>query len=147
MFSDWRNDVIFEKVYKYHNLWLIYSSKTTGTGVQVHFDSYEFKYPYSMPLNTKIKMQSKIYMLSGLFLPCLDRTNTYGTFLSSHNRGRWSRISRGSASAAKTIISDKPRLRVFVAKIIQQNIIVPNDSNTLMLNKIYWAKSAHWCSG
>jgi hypothetical protein len=46
-----------------------------------------------------------------------DRTKTYGTFLSSHKSGRWSRISSGSVSAARTMNSDCPRLRVLVAAI------------------------------
>ena len=45
----------------------------------------------------------------------LEGTKTYGTFLSSHSRGRCSRISNGSASAAMTMNSDMPRLRVLVA--------------------------------
>lgn len=47
---------------------------------------------------------------------CLERTNTYGTFLSSHNSGKWRMISSGSASAAITMNSEIPRLRVLVAK-------------------------------
>ena len=46
---------------------------------------------------------------------CLDGTKTYGTFLSSASRGRWRRISRGSASAAMTTNSEIPRLSVLVA--------------------------------
>lgn len=46
---------------------------------------------------------------------CLERTNTYGTFLSSHSSGRWRMISSGSASAAITINSEMPLFRVFVA--------------------------------
>lgn len=45
----------------------------------------------------------------------LEGTKTYGTFLSSHSRGRCSRISNGSASAAMTMNSEMPRLRVLVA--------------------------------
>ena len=45
----------------------------------------------------------------------LEGTKTYGTFLSSHKSGRWSKISRGSASAARTMNSEIPRLSVFVA--------------------------------
>lgn len=46
---------------------------------------------------------------------CLERTNTYGTFLSSQSSGRWRMISSGSASAAITINSAMPLFRVFVA--------------------------------
>jgi len=46
---------------------------------------------------------------------CLDGTNTYGTFLSSARSGRWSRISSGSVSAARTTNSEMPRFSVFVA--------------------------------
>lgn len=46
---------------------------------------------------------------------CLERTNTYGTFLSSHSSGKWRMISRGSASAAITMNSEIPRLSVLVA--------------------------------
>ena len=46
-----------------------------------------------------------------------EGTNTYGTFLSSQRRGRWRRISRGSASAASTMNSAMPRFRVFVASL------------------------------
>lgn len=46
---------------------------------------------------------------------CLERTNTYGTFLSSHRSGRWRMISSGSASAAITINSAMPLFRVLVA--------------------------------
>lgn len=46
---------------------------------------------------------------------CLERTNTYGTFLSSQRRGRWRMISSGSASAAITINSAMPLFRVLVA--------------------------------
>ena len=49
-----------------------------------------------------------------LFL-ALEGTNTYGTFLSSHSRGRCSRISSGSASAAMTMNSEMPRFSVLVA--------------------------------
>ena len=45
----------------------------------------------------------------------LDGTNTYGTFLSSHNNGRWRRISSGSVSAAKMINSACPLFSVLVA--------------------------------
>ena len=65
---------------------------------------------------------------------CLLRTNTYGTFLSSHNKGKCIKISMGVASAAMTrksetlertgaqwihslISSDLPRLSVFVASL------------------------------
>ena len=44
-----------------------------------------------------------------------ELTKTYGTFLSSHNKGRWSNISRGYASAANIISSAIPLFRVFVA--------------------------------
>jgi len=47
----------------------------------------------------------------------LDGTNTYGTFLSSASRGRWSRISIGSVSAAMTTNSEMPRLSVLVAVV------------------------------
>lgn len=47
---------------------------------------------------------------------CLERTNTYGTFLSSHSSGKWRMISNGSASAAITMNSEIPRLRVLVAE-------------------------------
>lgn len=46
---------------------------------------------------------------------CLERTNTYGTFLSSQSSGRWRMISSGSASAAITINSAMPLFRVLVA--------------------------------
>lgn len=46
----------------------------------------------------------------------LEGTKTYGTFLSSHSRGRCSKISKGSASAAITMNSEIPRLSVFVAE-------------------------------
>ena len=46
---------------------------------------------------------------------CFEGTNTYGTFLSSASRGRWSRISSGSVSAAKTTNSEIPRFKVLVA--------------------------------
>lgn len=46
---------------------------------------------------------------------CLERTNTYGTFLSSQSNGRWRMISSGSASAAITMNSAMPLFRVFVA--------------------------------
>jgi hypothetical protein len=39
-----------------------------------------------------------------------------GTFLSSHKSGRWRRIASGAVSAANTIISETPLLRVLVAK-------------------------------
>ena len=42
----------------------------------------------------------------------------YGSLtFSSHNKGRWSKISRGSASAVRMMTSEIPRLRVLVAKI------------------------------
>lgn len=47
---------------------------------------------------------------------CLERTNTYGTFLSSQSSGRWRMISSGSASAAMTINSAMPLFRVLVAE-------------------------------
>ncbi|KAG7226411.1 hypothetical protein INR49_013823 [Caranx melampygus] len=46
---------------------------------------------------------------------CLERTNTYGTFLSSQSSGRWRMISSGSASAAITMNSAMPLFRVLVA--------------------------------
>lgn len=52
---------------------------------------------------------------------CLERTNTYGTFLSSHSSGRWRMISSGSASAAITINSAMPLFRVFVAGEEEEN--------------------------
>lgn len=69
---------------------------------------------------SKMKFKYKIYTMNlGKWenIPCLDLTNTYGTFLSSHKRGRWSRISKGWASAAITMNSDKPRFNAFVAKV------------------------------
>ena len=45
----------------------------------------------------------------------LEGTNTYGTFLSSQRRGRCSKISIGSVSAAITMNSEMPRFSVFVA--------------------------------
>lgn len=48
---------------------------------------------------------------------CLDLMNTYGTFLSSHSKGRCNKISKGSASAAITINSDIPLFNVFVASL------------------------------
>jgi hypothetical protein len=39
---------------------------------------------------------------------------TYGTFLSSHKSGRWSRMARGEVSPAKTISSEVPRFSVLV---------------------------------
>lgn len=50
-----------------------------------------------------------------VYIPCLDLTNTYGTFLSSHNNGKCKRISKGSASAAITINSASPLFSAFVA--------------------------------
>jgi hypothetical protein len=44
----------------------------------------------------------------------LDGTKTYGTFLSSQSSGRCSRISSGSASAASTTNSERPRMTVTV---------------------------------
>lgn len=49
----------------------------------------------------------------------LDDTNTYGVFLSSHRRGKCRRIAKGSVSAANTMNSDMPRLRVFAANYKQ----------------------------
>lgn len=48
---------------------------------------------------------------------CLLRMNTYGTFLSSQRRGRCSKISRGSVSAAITTNSQIPRFKVLVASL------------------------------
>ena len=45
----------------------------------------------------------------------LEFTNTYGTFLSSHSNGKCNKISNGSASAAMTINSARPRFKAFVA--------------------------------
>lgn len=45
---------------------------------------------------------------------CLLETKMYGTFLSSHNKGRCNIISSGSASAAITIISTKPLFKTLV---------------------------------
>lgn len=45
----------------------------------------------------------------------LEGTYTYGTFLSSHKSGRCSKIASGAVSAARTIISDVPLFKVFVA--------------------------------
>lgn len=50
-----------------------------------------------------------------VYIPCFDLTNTYGTFLSSHNSGKCKRISKGSASAAITINSASPLFSAFVA--------------------------------
>jgi len=47
--------------------------------------------------------------------PILLGRYIYGTFLSSHRRGRWSRIAAGEVSAVRTMSSDTPRFRVFVA--------------------------------
>ncbi len=57
-------------------------------------------------------------------LPCLDRTNTYGTFLSSQSNGKCRRISKGSASAAITMNSERPRFKVFVAatEVVSQGL-------------------------
>ena len=46
----------------------------------------------------------------------LERTKMYGTFLSSHSSGKWSRISSGAASAAKMTNSAIPRFNAFVAE-------------------------------
>lgn len=52
---------------------------------------------------------------------CLERTNTYGTFLSSQSRGRWRMISSGSASAAITMNSEMPLFKVLVAGEVQHS--------------------------
>ena len=46
-----------------------------------------------------------------------DSTKTYGTFLSSHNKGKCKTISSGLTSAAMTIKSLIPRFKVFVASL------------------------------
>lgn len=51
---------------------------------------------------------------------CLERTNTYGTFLSSQSSGRWRMISSGSASAAMTMNSAMPLFKVLVAEKVQK---------------------------
>lgn len=47
----------------------------------------------------------------------LEGKKTYGTFLSSHRRGRWRTISIGSTSAVMTMNSQIPRLSVLVASL------------------------------
>ncbi|GET87339.1 ribosomal protein S6, putative [Leishmania tarentolae] len=47
----------------------------------------------------------------------LDGTKTYGTFLSSHKRGRCRRISIGFVSPANTIRSAIPRFKALVASL------------------------------
>lgn len=44
-----------------------------------------------------------------------DSTKTYGTFLSSQRRGKWSKISNGSVSAAITMNWEIPLFKVLVA--------------------------------
>lgn len=64
------------------------------------------------------------YTVLLLHRTCFDGTKTYGTFLSSHRRGRCSKISRGSVSAAMTMNSEIPRFNVLVAADAQiQNAI------------------------
>ena len=46
---------------------------------------------------------------------CFEGTNTYGTFLSSANKGKCNKISSGSVSAARTMNSQIPLFKVFVA--------------------------------
>jgi len=46
-----------------------------------------------------------------------EGTKTYGTFLSSHRSGKCMRISIGSVSAAITMNSEIPRLRVLVTSL------------------------------
>lgn len=47
----------------------------------------------------------------------LDGTKTYGTFLSSHNKGRCNKISIGSVSAAMMMNSEIPLFKVLVASL------------------------------
>lgn len=65
--------------------------------------------------------------ITGLVTPharpraAFDGTNTYGTFLSSARRGKWSKISIGSVSAAMMTTSLIPLLRVLVAAQSQKD--------------------------
>ena len=68
------------------------------------------------------RIESRFKLSIFWFLPCLFRTKTYGTFLSSHKSGKCNRISSGSVSAASTMNSACPRLRVLVATEIKQLI-------------------------
>ncbi len=47
----------------------------------------------------------------------LDGTKTYGTFLSSHNKGKCNKTSIGSQSAAMMINSEIPLFKVLVASL------------------------------
>lgn len=47
----------------------------------------------------------------------LDGTKTYGTFLSSHKSGKWSKISIGSVSAAMMMNSEIPLFKVLVVSL------------------------------
>src|ERR1700733_11392987 len=81
-----------------------------------------------------------------------DGTKTYGTFcieirirrelvelyvwnkctFSSHRRGKWRRISRGSVSAVRTMNSETPRLSVLVAACVtacQTPHKIPSEEN------------------
>jgi hypothetical protein len=58
----------------------------------------------------------------------LEGTETYGTFLSSQSKGRCKRISRGSASAARTMNSEIPRLSVFVAEIKDTRELIADEN-------------------
>ena len=59
------------------------------------------------------------YLIVNVSVTASNGTNgaqayTYGTFLSSHKSGRWSRMARGEVSPAKTISSEVPRFSVLV---------------------------------
>jgi hypothetical protein len=58
--------------------------------------------------------------------------------LSSHKRGKWRTISKGSASAAKTINSDNPLLRVLVASFAPFLIFLKLTAWLMTSRMVFW---------
>ena len=67
-----------------------------------------------------------------------DSTNTYGTFLSSHNKGKCKTISNGLTSAAITIKSLIPLLRVLVDSFAPFFIFFNWLAFVITLNISFW---------
>ena len=65
-----------------------------------------------------LQIGDKAVILQRIVLVAINNT------LSSHKRGKWSKISKGSVSAARMINSAKPRFSVFVAEKKEEQVII-----------------------